>query len=156
LSLTLQSDHVFQYIFGANTYNDNTDGNKWTELDIENLDIQETMYSSSIIVSELEANYIVKIYNSSNGLVTNATADSEGIANMTLPSAYRESAFEGTFRVYASNGTFVYSKWFEDVHGGDNYEAKQESRLGFILGGFAAVMAIVAVTLIFARSKQQK
>jgi len=87
--------------------------------------------------------------------VCNATADSQGTANMTLPSGYRSSAFEGTFRIYDDNASFVYSKWFEDVHGGDTYEAKQESRLGFILGGFAAVMVIICIALIFTRKKDE-
>jgi len=90
-------------------------------------------YPANIAISELEVSYEVKLYNSTNGLVCNATANSEGTANMTLPSGYRTSAFEGTFRIYDTNASFLYSKWFEDVHGGDTYEAKQETSKGFVL-----------------------
>jgi len=41
VSLTLHADHTCQYIFAGNTYNDGTDTNKWIDVDIDNLDLQE-------------------------------------------------------------------------------------------------------------------
>jgi hypothetical protein len=41
VSLTLQADHKCQYIFAGNTYNDGTDTNKWVDVDIDDLDLQE-------------------------------------------------------------------------------------------------------------------
>lgn len=40
-SLTLHADHKCKYIFAGNTYNDGTDTNKWVDVDIDNLDLQE-------------------------------------------------------------------------------------------------------------------
>jgi len=41
VSLTLHADHKCQYIFVGNTYNDGTDADKWIDVDIDNLDLQE-------------------------------------------------------------------------------------------------------------------
>lgn len=114
-----------------------------------------TTYSPYIPVLEVDPSYVVKLYNSTNGLVCNATADSEGTANMTLPSGYRSTAFEATFRVYDDNATFLYSKWFEDVHGGDTYEIKEETSKGFVLAcGVLAAFIILPLGAIIWRYKR--
>lgn len=82
-----------------------------------------SQYPANIVITNLEPNYAVKLYNSIDGLVTNATANTQWIANMTLPDSYRTSAFQGTFKVYDNNGFLVYSKTFNDIHGGDEYKA---------------------------------
>ena len=41
VSLTLHADHLCRYVFAGNTYNDGTDTNKWVDVDIDNLDLQE-------------------------------------------------------------------------------------------------------------------
>lgn len=52
VSLVLHGDWSFRYVFASNTYNDGTNANKWTDLDIENLDLNPTLVfrSSSSIV----------------------------------------------------------------------------------------------------------
>jgi len=108
-------------------------------------------YPSNIIISELEVSYQAKLYNSTDGLITNATANSEGTANMTLPNGYRESTFEGIFRIYDTNATFIYSKWFEDIKGGDIYEARTKiggltfGVIALVIGLFALVLALASV-----------
>jgi len=108
-------------------------------------------YPANIVILDLEANYEVKLYNSTSGLVCNATANIEGIANMTLPSIYRENAFEGTFRIYDDNATFLYSKWFEDIRGGDIYKARTKiggltfGIIALVIGLFALILALASV-----------
>lgn len=60
LSLTLQADHQTRYVFVANTYNDNTNTNKWGDCDIENLDLKEAA-GLSIPVAMHHYNRINKI-----------------------------------------------------------------------------------------------
>jgi len=105
-------------------------------------------YSPYIPITEIEPFYIVKLYNSTNGLVINATVNNEGIANMTIPDNYRISTFEGTYRIYNDNTTFLYQKWFEDIRGGDQYEIISEETslglaiIGLVLALFALILAL--------------
>lgn len=108
-----------------------------------------SQYPANIVVTDLESSYEVKLVNSTGGLVTNATANSEGTVNMTVPSGYRSSAFEGTFRVYDDNSTFLYSKWFEDVAGGDEYRIRTKIG-GLAFGVIALVLALCAFVIAIA------
>ena len=114
-------------------------------------ELLDTLFPANIIVTNLESSYEVKLYNSTSGLITNASANSEGTANMTLPSSYRSSTFEGTFRIYDENTTFIFSKWFEDVRGGDIYEARTKigglafGVIALVIGLFAFVLALSSV-----------
>jgi len=53
-SLTLHGDWKFRYVFASNTYNDGTDTNKWFDVDIDNLDLQEFKGLAGSIVSIME------------------------------------------------------------------------------------------------------
>jgi len=150
LTLTLQNDYAFRYIFACTSWNSGS--GDWMNTDIENLDLQEgdgELYPENLIIRDLEASYEVKLYDSVDSLVCNASANSEGLANMTLPLAYRNSNFTGTFRVYNENSTFVYSKWFEDVRGGDEYTIRTKSG-GLSLGLIALIVALLAFVIALA------
>ena len=114
-------------------------------------ELSDTLFPANIIVTNLEFSYEVKLYNSTSGLITNASANSEGIANMTLPDSYRENTFEGSFRIYDNNSTFLYSKWFEDVRGGDIYQVRTKIEglafgvIALVVGLFAFVLALSCV-----------
>ena len=116
----------------------------------------EGTYPPNIIINDLEISYEANLYNLTNQLISNATADSEGTANMTIPQQYLSSAFEGTFRIYNINATFLYSKWIEDIHGGDIYEIKQSESWTGAVGAFAFFMAIIAITLIVSSRHKKK
>jgi len=148
LTLTLHATHKFQYVFSANTYNDGTNGGKWTETDIDNLDLQEALYPNELLISELEESYQAKLYNSQNNLICNGTANTEGQATLTLPDSYRSNSFNGTYRIYDNNGSYIFSKWFEDIRGGDQYEIISEETtlglaiIGLVLALFALILAL--------------
>ena len=109
----------------------------------------EGQYSTNILVTNLESSYEVKLFNLTDGSVCNATADSKGTATLTLPSGYRTSTFEGTYRIYDDDSTFVYSKWFEDVRGGDEYEIITPTiPTGAIYAAIALATAAIAFTVI--------
>lgn len=101
-------------------------------------------YPQHIIISELEPSFEVKLYNSTDALISNVSTTSEGIANLTLPYDYRYSTFEGAFRIYDDNSSFLYSKWLEDIAGGDIYEARTK-----IAGLASGVIALVVGLLAF-------
>jgi len=109
---------------------------------------QNLQYPSTILITELESNYEVKLYNNTNSLISNGTANSEGQAILTLPESYRSSSFEGSYRIYDNNGTFIYSKWFEDIKGGDQLEVISEETtlglaiIGLVLALFALILAL--------------
>jgi len=82
-------------------------------------------YNQSIIVQNLTMNYKVKLY-VDNILIAQATADSEGIANIILPYSYLFDPFAATLKVYDSGNNFLSQKSFADLKGGDvfSYEIK--------------------------------
>jgi len=105
-------------------------------------------YSDKIQIYDLEASYEIKLYNDTNSLVCNATANNEGLAELTLPGDYLTSSFQGTYRVYDNNGSFLYQKWYEDIKGGDQYEIISEETslglaiIGLVLALFALILAL--------------
>jgi hypothetical protein len=113
------------------------------------------LYPANITVSHLGVNYGIGLYNSTNGLIYNGTADAGGTANLTIPLSYRHSTFEATFRVYDENGSFLYSKWFEDVAGGDAYLIKEEMNIlaAAIIGLFVLIPVFLGV-IVFLRRKR--
>jgi len=114
-----------------------------------------TQYPANLIITDLESSYEAKLYNSTGSLITNATANAVGTANMTLPSGYRSSTFEATFRIYDENSTFLYSKWFEDVAGGDIYQIRTKSG-GLAFGVIALCIGLLAfVIALSSRSKKR-
>ena len=83
------------------------------------------------------------------------TADSDGLANLTLAESYLGATFEGTIRIYDDSDNFLFQKWFEDVRGGDTYEIKLETSRGFVLatGVIAAFIIIPIVALVWSRRR---
>jgi len=112
------------------------------------------VYPPNILINDLEASYETKLYNTTNQLIANATADAEGTANLTIPGPYLTGAFEGTFRIYDLNASFLYSKWFEDIHGGDTYEIKESESWVGAVAAFAFVMAIAVFAMVLMKRKQ--
>jgi len=113
-------------------------------------------YLPYVTITELEASYDAKFYDSLGVLVANGSANSGGTAILTtIAESYLGSAFEGTFRVYDTNSSFLYSKWIEDVHGGDTYEIKQETSKGFVLAvGILALFIGVPLFALIWRGKR--
>lgn len=52
-NLTLHSDHQFQYVFAANTYNDGA-ASKWIDVDIDNLDLSPPPSPNSVTLTSPE------------------------------------------------------------------------------------------------------
>jgi len=147
---------TYRYVQPLTSMNELNDPDDYSSGYVENLDLQEGgLYPENVLVDSLESSYEVKLYDSVPALVCNATANSEGLANMTLPLGYRSSDFEGTFRIFHDNSSFVYSKWFEDVAGGDIYEARTKSG-GLAFGVIALIIGLFAFVVALASTKGKK
>lgn len=118
---------------GTTTYDETANDNDGTIEGASWVSGKVQSYLPNIPITQLEPSYNVSLYNSS-GLWLSAIANSQGIANLTISEKYLDIfPIEGTYRIYDDNATFVYSKWFEDIHGGDEYQVREETSKGFVL-----------------------
>lgn len=137
---------------GDTVYDETTNDNDGTIYGATWVTGKVPSYLPYITVTNLEPSYDVRLLDSFLSLITNATANSEGTVNLTLTESYLDLSFEGTYRIYDDNATFVYSKWFEDVRGGDEYEIREEAEI-IALASIAFILAVVAICLIASKTK---
>jgi len=119
-----------------------------TYIGLKRVTVGESPYPENIIVSKLTENYEVRLYNATNS-VANATVASDGNATLSLPSEYRVDTFEGTFKIYDTDGNHIFTEVFDDTRGGDEYEALLEGApKGFVFAiGVTVVLLIVMISL---------